>query len=129
MLQGRTAGRPFNARPHVTIRTPRCVWGWASALVEEWSNISQQQLANLSQFIEMRCKVVHKAWTHHILTATFDIDPCSGSFYVYTDIYKQWEFWWKKSIQIGKTSICRFNFLNVNNSLWFADLLTKVIKN
>uniref|UniRef100_A0AAZ3SI20 Tc1-like transposase DDE domain-containing protein n=1 Tax=Oncorhynchus tshawytscha TaxID=74940 RepID=A0AAZ3SI20_ONCTS len=34
---------------------PRNVWELAGALVEEWSNISQQELANLVRFMKRRC--------------------------------------------------------------------------
>uniref|UniRef100_A0AAZ3SNH4 Tc1-like transposase DDE domain-containing protein n=1 Tax=Oncorhynchus tshawytscha TaxID=74940 RepID=A0AAZ3SNH4_ONCTS len=34
---------------------PRNIWELASALVEEWGNISQQELANLVQYMSRRC--------------------------------------------------------------------------
>nr|ACI67316.1 Transposable element Tcb2 transposase [Salmo salar] len=53
---------------------PRNVWELAGALVEEWGNISQQELANLVQSMRRRCTAVLNAalWPHQILTVTFD---------------------------------------------------------
>jgi hypothetical protein len=45
---------------------PRNVWELASALVEEWSNISQQELANLVQSMRRRCTAVVNAAGGHI---------------------------------------------------------------
>jgi transposase len=37
---------------------PRTVWEFTGALVEEWGNISQQELANLVQSMRRRCTAV-----------------------------------------------------------------------
>uniref|UniRef100_A0A8C7DNR2 Transposable element Tc1 transposase n=1 Tax=Oncorhynchus kisutch TaxID=8019 RepID=A0A8C7DNR2_ONCKI len=63
---------------------PRNVRELAGALVEEWSNISQQELANLVQSMRRRCTaVLNAAGGHRILTVTIDFDPplCSGTHY------------------------------------------------
>ncbi|KAF4087043.1 hypothetical protein AMELA_G00091200 [Ameiurus melas] len=50
----------------------RCDPELADALVEQWSNISQQELTNLVQSMRMRCSVVLKAaGGHQILTVLF----------------------------------------------------------
>ena len=57
---------------------PRNVWELAGALVEEWGNISQQELANLVQSMRRRCAAVLNAaggHTRYLLTVTFDFDP------------------------------------------------------
>jgi hypothetical protein len=56
---------------------PRNVQKLAGALVEEWGNISQQELENVVQSMRRRCTVVLNAawWPHQILTVTFDFDP------------------------------------------------------
>ena len=41
------------------------VWELAGALVEEWGNISQQELANLGQFVRRRCTAVLNAAGGH----------------------------------------------------------------
>jgi hypothetical protein len=46
--------------------TPRNVWEFAGALVEEWGIISQQELANLVQSMRRRCTVVLNAAGGHI---------------------------------------------------------------
>jgi hypothetical protein len=46
---------------------PRNVREFASALVEEWGNISQQELANLVQFMRGRCTAVLIAATRYQL--------------------------------------------------------------
>ena len=55
---------------------PRNVRELAGALVEEWGNISQQELANLVQSTRRRCTAVLKCswWPHQILTVTFDFE-------------------------------------------------------
>jgi transposase len=61
---------------------PRNVRELADALVEEWGNISQQELANLVQSIRRRCTAVLCWWQCQILTVTFDFDRpllCSGT--------------------------------------------------
>ena len=49
--------------------SPRNARELAGALVEEWGNISQQELANLVQSMRRRW------WPHQILAVTFDFDP------------------------------------------------------
>ena len=44
---------------------PRNVWEFACALVEEWGNISQKELANLVQSMRRRCTAVLKAAGGH----------------------------------------------------------------
>uniref|UniRef100_A0A4W5MPX7 Tc1-like transposase DDE domain-containing protein n=1 Tax=Hucho hucho TaxID=62062 RepID=A0A4W5MPX7_9TELE len=44
---------------------PRNVWELAGALVEEWGNISQQELANLVQSMRRRCTAVLNAAVGH----------------------------------------------------------------
>ena len=44
---------------------PRNVWELAGALVEEWGNISQQELANLVQSMRRRCTAVLNAAGGH----------------------------------------------------------------
>jgi transposase len=44
---------------------PRNVWELAGALVEEWDNISQQELANLVQSTRRRCTAVLNAAGGH----------------------------------------------------------------
>ena len=44
---------------------PRNVWELASALVEEWGNISEQELANLVQSMRRRCTAVLNAAGDH----------------------------------------------------------------
>jgi len=44
---------------------PRNVQELASALVEEWGNISQQELTNLIQYMRRRCTAVFKAAGGH----------------------------------------------------------------
>ncbi len=54
---GRTADHPCSGKP-VTVCPPKHAREFASALVEEWGNISQQELANLVQSMTMRSTVV-----------------------------------------------------------------------
>ena len=55
---------------------PRNVRELAGALVEEWGNISQQELANLVQSMSRRCTaVLHAAGGHTRYCLTFDFDP------------------------------------------------------
>jgi hypothetical protein len=44
---------------------PRNVWDVACALVEEWGNISQQELANLVKSMRRRCTAVLNAAVGH----------------------------------------------------------------
>jgi hypothetical protein len=44
---------------------PRNVWELAGALVEEWGNISQQELGNLVQSMRSRCTAVLNAAGGH----------------------------------------------------------------
>jgi transposase len=64
----------LDRRMRVRAILPRNVWELAGALVEEWGNISQQELANLVQSMRRRCTAVVKCswWPHQILTVTFD---------------------------------------------------------
>lgn len=55
---------------------PRNVQELSGSLVEEWGNISHQDLANLVQSMRRRCTaVLNAAGGHQILTVTFDFDP------------------------------------------------------
>uniref|UniRef100_A0AAZ3SVC0 Uncharacterized protein n=1 Tax=Oncorhynchus tshawytscha TaxID=74940 RepID=A0AAZ3SVC0_ONCTS len=47
--------------------SPRNVRELAGALVEEWGNISQQELANLVQSMRRRCTAVLSIWCGHQL--------------------------------------------------------------
>lgn len=62
---GRTVDRPWNCKPHNHV-SPRRVWELPSALVEEWSNILQQELADLLRSVKMRCTIILKAARGHI---------------------------------------------------------------
>uniref|UniRef100_A0AAZ3PB47 Uncharacterized protein n=1 Tax=Oncorhynchus tshawytscha TaxID=74940 RepID=A0AAZ3PB47_ONCTS len=51
----------FDRRVRARAIPPRNVRGLAGTLVEEWGNISQQELANLVQSMRRRCTVVLNA--------------------------------------------------------------------
>jgi hypothetical protein len=54
---------------------PRNVWELAVAMVEEWGNISQQELANMVQSMRRICTTVLNAAGGHTLTFDFDLPP------------------------------------------------------
>ena len=62
-LQDRNANvMPWPVRsPDLNLIPPRNVWELAGALVEEWGNISQQQLENRVQSMRRRCTAVLNA--------------------------------------------------------------------
>ena len=51
-------------------------WDLAGALVEEWGNMSQQELANLVQSMRWikYCSTYCSWWPHQVLIVTFDFD-------------------------------------------------------
>jgi hypothetical protein len=53
----------------------RNVWELTGALVEEWGNISQQELANLVQSIRRCTAVLNAAGGHTRYELTFDFVP------------------------------------------------------
>ena len=62
---------------------PRNVRELAGALVEEWGNISQQELANLVQSMRRRCTAVLNAAGGHTryLLLILTLPLCSGTYY------------------------------------------------
>ena len=63
-------------RVRARVISPRNVWELAGALMEEWGNISQQELANLVQSMRRRCTaVLNAAGGHTRYRLTFDFDP------------------------------------------------------
>ena len=50
---------------HIWDIPPRNVWELAGALVEEWGNISQQELTNLVQSMRRRCTAILNAAGGH----------------------------------------------------------------
>ncbi|CDQ57132.1 unnamed protein product [Oncorhynchus mykiss] len=63
----------LDRRVRVRAIPPRNVWELAGALVEEWGNVSQQELENL---VQRRCTaVLNAAGGHTRYLLTFDFDP------------------------------------------------------
>ena len=57
----------LDRRVRVRAIPPRNVWELAGALVEDWGNISQQELSNLVQSTRRRCTAVLSIWRGHQL--------------------------------------------------------------
>jgi transposase len=55
----------LNWRVRARAIPPRNVWELAGALVEDWGNVSQQDLANLVQSMRRRCTAVLNAAGGH----------------------------------------------------------------
>jgi hypothetical protein len=77
----------FDRRVRVRAIPPRNVRELAGSLVEEWGNISQQELANLVQSMR-RCTAVPNAAGGHtrygLLLLILTPPPlCSGTYYIY----------------------------------------------
>ena len=88
----------------------------AGALVEEWGNISQQELANLVQSMRRRCSAVLKCswWPHQILTVTFDFNPLFVQGHHY-------------SISVSHMSVELAQFMSVVESYFHTNICTCLV--
>jgi hypothetical protein len=59
----------LDRRVRARANSPRNLWELAGAMVEEWGNSSQQELANLVQSMRRRTAVLNAAGGHRL---TFD---------------------------------------------------------
>uniref|UniRef100_A0A8K9UFN3 Tc1-like transposase DDE domain-containing protein n=1 Tax=Oncorhynchus mykiss TaxID=8022 RepID=A0A8K9UFN3_ONCMY len=89
---------------------PRNVQELAGALVEEWGNISQQELANLVQSMRRRCTAIINAAGGQILTVTFDPPFVQGHIIQFLLVTCLWNLF---SLCLSCCILCSYKYLHM----------------